>query len=539
MLKLKKILCLLLAAVMLVTAFSVPVLAAAQTQYTGKETVSHRFYQLVDRLISLLGKLLNAIIPGADWTGKTMRKADYKTADFYPGSDDFSSVPAENAGWRMGFAERSFLTDIDPLDGTHFMAGTLEAFEGRVPAAVLDDQGVNTFALSDGDTTVVYAAVDGYGLARGDVMEIRRRLADFAAANGIDSVNVSALHQHSGIDTLGFGAPLVWAVLKNPGAILFKEDAAITGRDAAFMESLYAAVAASVREAVANMTEGTLYYGSADAGEYMKDKREPEVFDREIHRLRFVPADGGREVWVCEAGVHPVSLGAGTDQISGDYPYYLARYIGETANADAVFIQGAELAITSNSAALQYDAASGENARAKALGEALGACVAEIENERALPPVLHVTHRELFLDIDNQILTLAGREGLLGSVFVKTGLAGYAAVTEIGYMELGGALGALLVPGEIEPAILWGGAQDAALSWTGKDWPYAPLSTLCGAEKLICFGLCNDQIGYILCDNDVRSMLTENEEINAASTKAGSTLAEAYIALFGELHRER
>jgi hypothetical protein len=217
----------------------------------------------------------------------------------------------------------------------------------------------------------------------------------------------------------------------------------------------------------------------------------------------------------------------------------MEQYIGGAANADAVFIQGSQLAVTSNTASLTYDEASGANARAKALGEALGQRAASITGERPLAPVLHAAHKELFLDIDNEILTLAGREGLLGSVFVKKGLTRYAAVTEIGYMELGGALGALLVPGEIEPAILWGGAQDAALSWTGKDWPYAPLSTLCGAEKLICFGLCNDQIGYILCDNDVRSMLTENEEINAASTKAGSTLAEAYIALFGELHRER
>ena len=103
------------------------------------------------------------------------------------------------------------------------------------------------------------------------------------------------------------------------------------------------------------------------------------------------------------------------------------------------------------------------------------------------------------------------------------------------YMELGGKLGVALVPGEIEPAILWGGAASAAESWNGESWDYAPLAKTCGAERLICFGLCNDQAGYILCDNDYRSMLTENEEINAVSSKVGSQMTEAFEALISDV----
>ena len=129
---------------------------------------------------------------------------------------------------------------------------------------------------------------------------------------------------------------------------------------------------------------------------------------------------------------------------------------------------------------------------------------------------------------------IAGREGLLASVICRKGL-GYALVTELGYMELGGKLGVALVPGEIEPAILWGGAASAAESWNGESWDYAPLAKTCGAERLICFGLCNDQAGYILCDNDYRSMLTENEEINAVSSKVGSQMTEAFEALISDV----
>ena len=75
----------------------------------------------------------------------------------------------------------------------------------------------------------------------------------------------------------------------------------------------------------------------------------------------------------------------------------------------------------------------------------------------------------------------------------------------------------------------------SAESWNGESWDYAPLAKTCGAERLICFGLCNDQAGYILCDNDYRSMLTENEEINAVSSKVGSQMTEAFEALISDV----
>ena len=138
------------------------------------------------------------------------------------------------------------------------------------------------------------------------------------------------------------------------------------------------------------------------------------------------------------------------------------------------------------------------------------------------------------MPVKNPIHIIAGREDLLASVLCRKGL-GYVIVTELGYMELGGKLGVALVPGEIEPAILWGGAATKAESWSGTSWDYAPWAETCGAERLLCIGLCNDQIGYILCDNDYRSMLTENEEINAISNQVGSQLTEAFAALVAEV----
>ena len=46
------------------------------------------------------------------------------------------------------------------------------------------------------------------------------------------------------------------------------------------------------------------------------------------------------------------------------------------------------------------------------------------------------------------------------------------------------------------------------------------------------FGLMNDQVGYILPDNEFKSLLAgENEEIVASGNKAGSNTIEAFISL--------
>lgn len=534
---LKKLLALVLVCVLAFTAFATPAFAAnseTKESYSVKEVIEHRFYQFVDRLIRVLGRILNAVIPGKDWAGKTPWLRNYQPENFYPGKATFDAAPKEGAAWSMGFSEASFLTNIDPMDGTYYMAGSLEALHGRVPAAVLDDQGVNTVAFSDGDVTVTYSSIDGFGLTRGDVLEIRRRLKTFAAEHDIVSINVSALHQHSCIDTLGLAAPLVPALFTNPFATMFKEDAVITGRNPQFMEEVYTAVTASVIAAVEDMTPGAVYYGSADVSDFIKDKRDPQAFDGEIRRLRFVPDDGGSEIWICETGIHPVSLGAGGDQLSADYPHYLEQYVREETGADLLFIQGAELAITVDTSAMNIPEEASDTERLAAIGAAIGDRVLGIDNETALEPLINVAHREVVIDVENPVHTIAGREGLLGSVFVRDGL-GYSVITELGYMELGGELGVVLVPGEIDPAILWGGAVSENASWTNESWDYTPWAETCGAKELICFGLCNDQVGYILCDNDVRSMLTENEEINAVSTKSGSVLTGAFELLIADV----
>ncbi len=526
---LKKVIALILTVVLLGLTVTVPVSAASKVDPSEGpvQKLEAFFYMALDTLVKALGKFINRFVPGLDWGEAWQNYDDYRSPDtFYSGEEKFETEVSPDSKWSMGYSYNSLLEGLDILNGEYFMAGALQPIKGQVPTEILDDQGVNVYAISDGTSRiVVQAVIDGYGFARGDVLEIRKRLADFSKEKGIISINISTLHQHSLIDTLGMGVALVPAIFLNPGmSLLGYKNNLQTGKTQKFMDNLFNVVTETITEAVNDMEEGTLYYGSADAKDLMYDKRKPITFDGEIHRFRFDPAnEASNEIWVCEAGIHCTSYSASDTAISSDFPYYFKEYVKETTDADVVYVQGAELAITTEKDYIR-PVGSGENAVVRGYGIELAKRVMGITNEIALDPVLNIRLQEVAIKADNPIHILAAREGIINPVVTKD----FYVISEVGYMELGNKVGVALIPGEISPEILWGGAVSKELSWNNTSWYYAPMKDMAKVEKLLCFGLCNDQVGYILTDNDIRSMFTENEEINACSIKSGSIITSAF-----------
>ncbi len=544
--KLKKAIALLLAVLVALSCFSATALAASKVDPnngTG-DWIKSRLYMVLDKLVTVVLKVLNHLIPGLDLGDTFPPLEEYEPKNFYPGEESFDTAVTSSSQWKMGFAEDSLIKDLEYSDGVYlykgekvYMAGSLEAFKGRQPTEIVDDQLVTAYAVSDSVSgTVVHAVIDGYGIASGDVAEIRSRLASFAAENNVISVNVSVLHQHSCIDILGMGAPLLQALAANPFLSLIGADTDkfIGGKTPAFMENLYSTVTSTIINAVNDMEVGTLYYGSVDASQYIHDKREPIVIDPELHRLRFVPDDETEnEIWVCEGGIHAVGSGISTSKISGDFPYYLRESVREKTGADVVYVQGAELAITGDYSTLEFDSEV-PGAKVKAMGEALADRLIAVDNDVKLDPVLNVAAKKLYIELENQILALAVREGLVNTLLAKSN-GGFVAITEIGYMELGNRVGVFFAPGEIAPELLWGGVIEKDKTWRGESWDYEPFAETAGVEKLLCFGLANDQIGYIIPDNDIRSMFTENEEINAGSNHSASAIAVGFAELIKEV----
>ena len=571
----KKVLAVILSLILTFSVITVPVGAADIV--LPETSIENVFNMFIDQLLSYILKYLNKYWPG--YEDKWSTSEDYVPENFYQGEETFDKTVSPDAQWKVGYAGASLLEGIDPMSGDYFLAGSLEPIVGRVPTQVIDDQRVRVYAISDGvSSTVVHAVIDGFGLSRGDVMEIRSRMPEFAEKYGVVAINVSVLHQHSCIDTLGMNVPLAQALIMNTGNAAtggLLDDQKVQ-KNQQFMENLFAKTVYAMKRAVVNMKTGDLYYGSVDVADYIKDKRDPQAIDSEIQRLRFVPEDGTGETWILEAGIHCTSIGAGPEELTADYPYYIEKTIREEIGANVVFIQGAELAITTREILLCGECDSianvahtddgveiscpngcGEVAFGDDIGEAndiwyqnnigdkndfetmaeygyiLAQKVIAIEEEEKLDPVLNIAMQEVALDVDNQILTLAAREDVLNAVITKAG-DGYNMITEIGYMELGNSVAVFLCPGEFDPILIYGGPESGDASWTGGEWAMPALKDCTNCENVMVFGLCNDQAGYVLRDNEYHSLLSENEEVNIISRTAGSTFVNSFMDLLKE-----
>lgn len=517
--------------------------AAAQVLDTGAASplapggfLYKLMHQAAEKLLNALLAVINFILPSPALPDK----ADYISEHFYEGSGAFLDEPQAGARWQLGFASASILTG-DELDGNHFVGGSISANGRKTATEIWDDMKIRVTAVSDGtDGTVVVAALDAYGLANNDVREIRARLASYAELHNIVSVNVCSVHQHSVIDTFGMNGDLTDALLLNPLKNLAGFQNTENGKNPAFMENLFQVAVETVKQACENMEPGRLYFGAADAAEFVRDKRPPYVNDGRLNRLRFDPDDPqSRETMMLFWYAHCLGNGASNTQVTSDYPYYMEQIVNEQADANFMMLYGAGQSNTMNTDAQllglpgTYTTLEKIQAYARSLADVmLGISPAD---ETEVEPLCNIRHSELFLPVDNQILKLGLKLGLFENTTLKAGPRCYEMVTEIGYWELGKNIAVLFVPGEIEPALVYGGALGAGESWSGLGWEYPSLQEIAGADrKLLVAGVANDQIGYIVPDNDYMPM-TAPESKGVEFVSLGKTTGSRIITAFEEL----
>ena len=566
----KKLISLLLSVVMVFTVFSVAltssVMAADTAEITASESAAvmsidlgglkiptswdelgnvllKSLYNVADQLIDVILKGLNKKIPAVQFE----KKENFTSEMFFEGMEDYLSAPAANAVWSLGYGSASLQTG-DELDGKHYVGGSLSFPKTKAATAIYDDQRVRVIAVNDGSGrgTVVFASLDAFGLSYPDVRGIRKELADFATANNIVGINISVLHQHSCVDTFGMNGDLLKMIFTNPALNVINNTFGtdyklLNGQNESFMEHLYDVTVDSIKQAVNSMTTGKMYYSEIEAGEFIHDKREPMVYDTKVHRFRFVPDNGTKETWLCNMAIHCVGNGAAGTAITGDYPYYVEQEVNK-AGANYIQIQGAELAITTSHSSLDIPEGTPRLESLKIYGTALGKHIVESDAaETEVAPLLNYRMKEYYVPVTNQILAFAGKLGALTNKVVATddNNTELEVVTELGYLEFGTELAVAVIPGELEPAIAYGGYLDAENSWTGTDFDYPTLQEIVGTDKeLLVFGLTNDQIGYILEDNDYSSILSGvNEEIVATGCSAGSTTINAFEELVDSIGR--
>lgn len=393
---------------------------------------------------------------------------------------------AKSEFFTMGFGKAQTMPD-EPIPGKkkYYVAG-YRAFNPAI--GVLDPMMAKAVWIDDnsGKGGVVFCAVDCVGLFKYDVDRVKAELADFVKETGCRCMNICSTHNHAGIDTMGMWGPIPRS-----------------GRTEAFMRKVYDGIKTAVKDAYADRREGSLYlgYGKADEG-MQRDDRKPQVFSDALTRLRFVPNDGTREIYFVNFASHSESLEGKNSLVSADFPAYIAEEVMRQKGAELCYFVGAIGGLV-RMWPLDEDNVISTKKTGKRLGEIL--CDIKEEEEVKLSPKISFIKQEFYVEAENPVLISAAKIKLiptipydLGSGALNVGLR-----TEITYMEIG-SLKMVFLPGELFPELAYGGYLSAEESADGLDPSINP-KTLCEIvddDKLLVFGLSNDEIGYIPTPND-------------------------------------
>lgn len=389
--------------------------------------------------------------------------------------------------WTAGFASVPVLP-FDYETKKYYIAGYHENNPAR---GLYDPQYVTALYISDGSAKNghILISIDAVGLLNKDVNIIRNSLHVFCENAGIASVSVFCTHNHAGIDTMG-----IWGNLPR------------SGKDSKFMSLLFKQCYNAAIESYKNRKCGKLCFGTINIPDMQDDVRSPSVYSKTLSRFRFEPDDGSNGIYLVNFAAHAESLQGCNSRISSDYPGYLRREIKQQTYCDTIFINGAIGGMVTmkieNENELREKGGLYENT--VSIGKKLAEYCLKIDNDIELKPELLYARRELYIPVENTVLMLACKIGILNADSYSLPYNSLKSLkTELSYYEIGG-INILGIPGELFPELAYGGYLNEYDCATGMGIEVnpIPLKDIVEDSNLIIFGLCNDEIGYIIPPND-------------------------------------
>ncbi|MGE3172283.1 MAG: hypothetical protein AB7O97_06620 [Planctomycetota bacterium] len=368
------------------------------------------------------------------------------------------AMPAEPARYartavgpelRVGAAER----DITPRVGDYLAGFDL----ARTSTAIASRLKVRALVLELGDRRFAIVGVDTLGMLRDDVDWVKAGLTGFA--NG--DVFVCASHTHAGADLVGLWGWYLWT----------------SGRTHDYLAEVRAAVTAAVAEARQRAAPAALVRGHArlPADGLVKNANFAGVFDRGVEVLHARALDDGRPLGtLLHVACHPEVMPRRNTQICADFVGVLCDEWRDAGLGQAVFANGALGAMVSPS--VQPRGPEGVHKLGTAL---LALARAALADARPLPvDAIEVRRRDVYVPLASTGLKL----GRL-TMAIPRELYDGAARSTVGWLRIG-AFEAVCVPGEMEPALA------------------ERVRARLGRPDLVVFGLCDDELGYLLRAQD-------------------------------------
>ena len=514
-----------------------------------------------------LGTVLKLIIPDsaavADYEKFNIDEYD----NFYAGTETFIDEPQGEKVWSLGYGKASVLPEdfgekeyakgayIPYIFGNDMYTDEDGNKEDLMARAIVMNDG-------SGRGNVVFIALDAMGYANADVRTIREALKDIAKEYNIVSINVSCTHIHTGIDSQGVWTDPIGCIINNSFSKITRN--VKYGVERSFIKSVAEGSKKAVEAALADMTDGKIYYSQFNAEDYVYDRTAPISLDTNLYKLEFAPADENKTPTIIATfGCHPES--ASYDWASADpektlsfdkkfTPDFIwsAEMIMNAAGYNFIFLQGNVSTVTSSryytgdgvdefpgnahytSVRYGYEIAyillgmnmteeerielnkkTGDRLDVKKLtgGERYTVWYEGLETVEAVEvkPVLNIKHKQFTVQIDNNIIVLLGKTSVADNFVLKDNWGRYYTVSEVGYLEIGTDTVMLTVPGELIPQLVYGNVVDKTQSYLGTDWELDITSDLVPEGKtVLVMGLCNDALGYIVPDNDYAPFIADS-----------------------------
>ena len=434
---------------------------------------------------------------------------DFTGENILDGRADYQTAAADGAQYKLGYSSASLIPE-DFEEGKYYMGRQLNVVsfvEGAKAKGIIDDQRVRVVCVDDGSGkgAVVIAVIDGIGVTSTTIRNIRAKLADYVESGKISSINVSATHCHSAIDTQGVSTSFLYTLFANAVNNIFGFTEKVETSYDSFIGNLIDVSAAAIEDAYNSMESGKLYYDKADGSDYIYDKRGLIKDIPPIGILHFVPDSGNDDTYLVNLTCHPTSVRAKNALVSSDYIYYMDEKFIEN-DCNFLMTQGAVGQLTREDSLLEMDETLGDLADTTALGYKFAEIVldASEDGEEELAPVINVKHTGTNFRTTNYLLQLACECRLVDNEVYRTGLGIDDVVlpSEVGYLEFGRRAAFGLYPCEFYPEVFHGGAVSAEDSWDGKSWDYAPMPDMVDEGiDLYCVCFANDYIGYVVPDN--------------------------------------
>jgi len=366
--------------------------------------------------------------------------------------------------------------------------------QNRQAQTIHDDLFVRALALrsqaSSPPKTLVLAALDLIGLFRMVVLEIQNRVK--AAFPDVD-ILLASTHTHHGPDTLGLWGP----------------DYQTCGVDPDYIRELIDRITATILASLQDLHPSGMSASSIEVPGVAKNARNPEIVDQELSCLQF-KTEGEILATLLVFPCHPEVLWEHNPHITSDYPGYLRTAVERVTQAPCLFFAGALGGM------MTPDVTDHSFQEAQVMGETLAeAALKALEKPKfgyssSESVNVELLKAEFSAPITNPIYHMAIQAGLLPNIMDENNQI----TTEANLLKIGDAWLAS-VPGELLPKL--------GLKIKGE-------LRRAGAGLALVLGLANDELGYILPDEDF--VYPENpfqpgdhyEETNSIGPTIGSNL---------------